>query len=205
MPKRKELYKRLKFRTCYNDDNTIAKGERDLILDWGSYVSLVGYVIKKDDGYWHSFQDVGKCRGHEHLFDPNCFRQKGKTIGKLKETLMEAFKESVIEMEKDFEEQRENPQASNDIPEPVEVSFEDNMAMLKNFFGISEGDRAFAIAASLNTLKEENQKRFDDALEEAIKNGDFDGMEIRGTTFEKDGKKYDGARVFPSKDDIEEL
>lgn len=46
-----------------------------------------------------------------------------------------------------------------------------------------------------------NKKLIDDAIDR----GDFEGIEIRGVKFEKDGKTYDGARLFPKAGKIEEL
>ena len=43
------------------------------------------------------------------------------------------------------------------------------------------------------------------AIEKAAESGDFDGIEIRGIEFEKDGRTYDGARLYPSTGEIEDL
>ena len=105
MPKRKPLYERLKFQTAYETvDGKYGqkKGYRKLVLDWGSNVRVVGNVFKMPSGNWVSSHDPVECRGYQHLFNPDCLDQSGKTIKDVKEKLMEAFKQSVIENEMDI-------------------------------------------------------------------------------------------------------
>ena len=90
----KPLSERLKFRNVYIGEGKQEKGRRKLIFEWGTNVSIIGEIKKGDDNQWHSTPDNDKCRGWSHIFDPECLRQTGKTMGIVKALLIVALEKS---------------------------------------------------------------------------------------------------------------